>query len=166
MYKRILVPTDGSACSEQGIRHSLRLAKRVGAEMVFLHVIEPLPAALTTATPSAGFPGLGLYVDDYFGDLRQVGRTALDAAAGLARRAGVRSRTELVGPAHPAEAIVSVAEKKRCDLIVMGSHGRSGLTRFVLGSVTEGVLRRTTKALLVVHCTEKPGRKARRRRKA
>lgn len=164
MYKRILIPIDGSKCSDQGARDGIRLASEIEAEVLLLFVIEPLPAAVTVPSPE-GYAGLAPYVDDYFSDLKRMGKTSLEAAARLAKKSGVRARTNLVGPAHPVNTIVRIAQRKRCDLIVMGSHGRSGLSRFILGSVTEGVLRSTTKSLLVVHCRGGESLRSRRRRK-
>ncbi len=65
---------------------------------------------------------------------------------------GVTADVRLVGPGDASDLIAGAADREECDLIVMGSHGRSGLRRRVLGSVTEGVLRKTTKTLLVVRC--------------
>src|SRR3972149_302663 len=148
MYRRILVPTDGSPCSDQGVRHALRLAKRVHGEVVFLHVLEPL-----LPVTHAGYPAFAARAEDQDAHKR-VGAQALARAESLARKVKVRSRSRLVGPAGPEETIVQIAAGGRFALIVMGSHGRRGVRRLVLGSVTEGVLRGTTKPLLVVHCAE------------
>jgi nucleotide-binding universal stress UspA family protein len=77
MYKRLLIATDGSSCSEQGIAEGVRLAKRIGARVVFVHVMEPLPAALAAGPPGDGFPAMALYADDYFSDMRRIGSDAL-----------------------------------------------------------------------------------------
>jgi nucleotide-binding universal stress UspA family protein len=148
LYKRILIPTDGSRCSEIGVRYGLRLAKHAGARVILIHVLEPLP----TVT-HAGYPAYVTTERDAE-EGRKVGEQALARAQRLAQRSRVPAEVRLAGPASPAEAIAEVAEKVRCDLIVMASHGRSGVRRIVLGSVTEGVLRSTRRSLLVVRCPE------------
>jgi nucleotide-binding universal stress UspA family protein len=164
MYKRILVPTDGSECSEQGVRHAVKLASRIGATLHFLYVVEPLPAAAAGGLGPDGGIGLAYYADDYFKAARQAGTAALDAARRLARRANVRATGEVAGPANPSNTIIRTAQRRRADIIVMASHGRSGLQRFVLGSVTEGVMRLSSSPLLVVRCA--PRRRTTKRRGA
>lgn len=152
MYTRLLIPTDGSPCSELGIRHGLRLAKLTGAEVILLHVIEPV-----TPPTHAGIPAVADF-ETHLETVRRTGSHALAAAERQAREAGVSARVQMTGPSDPAEGIVEVAESESCDLIVMGSHGRSGLRRLILGSVTESVLRKITRTLLIVHCSgEDPG---------
>jgi nucleotide-binding universal stress UspA family protein len=107
---------------------------------------------------------MALYADDYFSDMRRIGSDALKSAQRAAARARVAAEVVLAGPVAPAPAIVRVAERRRCDLIVMASHGRGGLQRVVLGSVTEGVLRRTRRPLLVIRCTARRRTTRKRRR--
>lgn len=147
MYKRILIATDGSPCGEVGVRHGVRLARLTGAEVIFIHVLEAVSPPVHAGIPAE------IDFEEHLEAARQMGSSALEAAQRLARDAGVLARARLVGPADPAESIVEVSEEEACDLIVMGSHGRSGLRRLILGSVTEGVLRRIATALLVVPCS-------------
>jgi nucleotide-binding universal stress UspA family protein len=143
MYKKILMPTDGSACSHKAITEGLEVAKSMGASVTFLYAVENISATLWISPESVPY-GLELIED-----LKRVGNEALSKALELAQAAGVEAETKLV-EARPVEAIL--AEAKNHDLIVMGTHGRSGLDRFMLGSVTEAVLHRSDKPVLVLRC--------------
>ncbi|GEM85089.1 universal stress protein [Meiothermus hypogaeus] len=141
MYKKILMPTDGSACSQKAITEGLEVAKSMGASVTFLYAVENISSTLWISPESVPY-GLELIED-----LKRVGSEALSKAAELAQTAGVEAETKLV-EAKPVDAIL--AEAKNHDLIVMGTHGRSGLDRFMLGSVTEAVLHRSDKPVLVL----------------
>lgn len=143
MYKKILMPTDGSSCSQTAIREGLEVAKSMGAQVTFLYAVENISSSLWISPESVPY-GLELIED-----LKRVGSEALSKARELAQAAGVEAETKLV-EARPVEAIL--AEAKNHDLIVMGTHGRSGLDRFMLGSVTEAVLHRSDKPVLVLRC--------------
>lgn len=140
MYKRLLMPTDGSACSLAAIREGLEVAKVLGAEVTFLYVLEN-PTGLWMA------PETGAYIQELAQDLRKVGQAALDEAEKLAKEAGVASSGKL-REGNVTATILD--EAKNYDLLVMGTHGRTGLDKLLLGSVTEGVLHRTDKPVLVV----------------
>jgi nucleotide-binding universal stress UspA family protein len=116
MYRHILIPTDGSKLAERGVAHGLALAKSVGAKVSVIFVVEPAFAAT--------------------GDFAIV----LDRAANAAREAGVSCETIQVENVQPHQAITAAAEDKGCDLIVMSSHGLSGLSLLLIGSVTNKVL--------------------------
>lgn len=141
MYKKILMPTDGSACSQKAISEGLDVAKSMGASVTFLYAVENISSTLWISPESVPY-GLELIED-----LKRVGGEALSKASELAKAAGVDAETKLV-ETRPVEAIL--AEAKNHDLIVMGTHGRSGLDRFMLGSVTEAVLQRSDKPVLVL----------------
>lgn len=141
MYKKILMPTDGSNCSQTAIREGLEVAKEMGARVTFLYALENISSSLWISPESVP------YGVELIEDLKRVGSEALK----LAQAAGVEAETKLV-EARPVEAILS--EAKNHDLIVMGTHGRSGLDRFMLGSVTETVLHRSDKPVLVLRCKE------------
>jgi nucleotide-binding universal stress UspA family protein len=140
MYKRLLMPTDGSACSLAAIREGLEVAKILGAEVTFLYVLEN-PTSLWMA------PESGAYLQELIQDLRKVGQSALEEAEKLAKEAGVASSGKL-REGNVTATILD--EAKHYDLLVMGTHGRTGLDKLLLGSVTEGVLHRTDKPVLVV----------------
>ena len=141
MYKKILMPTDGSAASQKAIGQGLELARLSGAQVTFLYVLENVSYSLWISPESLPY-GLELMED-----LKRVGQEALQKAAELAQAAGVPYEAKLV-EGRPVEAILAEAEDH--DLIVMGTHGRSGLDRFMLGSVTEAVLHRSEKPVLVL----------------
>jgi nucleotide-binding universal stress UspA family protein len=143
MYKKILMPTDGSACSQKAITTGLDLARTMGASVTFMYAVEGIGSTLWVSPESVPY-GLELIED-----LKRVGKEALSKASELATAAGISAETRLV-EARPVEAIL--AEAKNHDLIVMGTHGRSGLDRFMMGSVTEAVLHRSDKPVLVLRC--------------
>lgn len=116
MYRHILIPTDGSALAEHGVAHGLALAKSIGAKISVINVMEPLFAVT--------------------GDFASV----LDRVANAAKEAGVSCETIQVENGQPHQAIIATAEDKGCDLIVMSSHGLSGLSMLLIGSVTNKVL--------------------------
>ncbi|MGV7216960.1 universal stress protein [Bradyrhizobium sp. UFLA05-112] len=127
MYRHILIPTDGSVLAEHGVAHGLALAKFVGAKVSVINVVEPLFAVT--------------------GDFASV----LDNAANAAKKAGVPCETIQVESGQPHQAIIATAQDKDCDLIVMSSHGLSGLPMLLMGSVTNKVLTYTKIPVLVCH---------------
>ncbi|MGQ9735810.1 MAG: universal stress protein [Thermaceae bacterium] len=143
MYQRILMPIDGSPCSEQALRHGLGLAKALSAKVHFLYVLEN-PAQAIWITPESVPYGLELLED-----LRRIGEEAVNKALQQARELGVEAMGE-VKEGLPVPTIVE--ESERYDLLVMGTHGRTGLDKLLLGSVTEGVLHRTKTPTLAVRC--------------
>ena len=125
MYRHILIPTDGSELAERGVLHGLALAKSVGARVSAINVVEPLFAVT--------------------GDFASV----LDSVAKTAGEAGVPCETIQMENVQPHEAIIATAEDRGCNLIVMSSHGLSGLSMFLLGSVTNKVLTHAKTPVLV-----------------
>ncbi|WP_114313235.1 universal stress protein [Thermus caldifontis] len=143
MYKSILMPTDGSPCSLQALEHGLSLAKVLGAKVHFLYVLENPAQAIWIAPESVPY-GLELLED-----LKKAGEEAIAKALNLAQEKGVEATGE-VKEGVPVPTIVEAA--KGFDLLVMGTHGRTGLDKLLLGSVTEGVLHRVGIPVLVVRC--------------
>lgn len=142
-YKRILVAVDGSGASSKGLREALRLAKREGARLFILHVVNEFPA----------FAGMdGSAPVDLVPMLREGGRRILARARAAAEKAKVKPtilmREIIGGPA--ADPIVREAKKQRADLIVLGTHGRRGVRRMVLGSDAEQVVRTSPVPVLLV----------------
>ena len=127
MYRHILIPTDGSELAEQG----LALAKSLGAKVSVIFVVEPF----------SEMKGRFLETIARYVELRkEQARSVLDRAANAAKEAGVSCETVQVENEQPHQAIIAAAEDKGCDLIVMSSHGRSGLSMLLIGSVTNKVL--------------------------
>lgn len=140
VYKKILVPTDGSAPSDAALQEALKFAKVLGCGVRIVYVWEPMSYILAEGPV------------DLSAAMRRQGEHVLDGAAAKAREAGVTPETALVEAADrrvPA-AIADEAVRSQCDLIVMGTHGRRGFEHLVLGSVAEGVLRRATVPVLLL----------------
>jgi nucleotide-binding universal stress UspA family protein len=140
--RQILCPTDFSTPSARAFEHALVLAAWYRAPVTVLHVL-PEPVAAAPALPYGFTPAL---VD---GSLRDAMQTELSSLVGPANRAGLHAVAEL-RDGHPATETVRVAQELHADLIVMGTHGRTGFQRFVLGSVAETVLRRAPCPVLTV----------------
>ena len=143
-YRRIVVAVDGSPTSMKGLREAIRLAKDGSGQLVLVHVVNEFVAF---ANLDGFAPGV-----DLVPSLREGGRRILARAKALADKQRVRARTvmreTLGGPA--ADTIVREARKQRADLIVLGTHGRRGLRRAVLGSDAEQVVRRSPVPVLLV----------------
>jgi nucleotide-binding universal stress UspA family protein len=143
-YRRILAAVDGSAAAKRGLREAIRLAKVEGAELVILHVVDEFHAYALAEN--------GGFVASVHGELRRAGQVIVDKALALARRGGVEAKIvlrEVLGGSVAAQ-IVREAKKQRSDLIVLGTHGRRGIGRLVLGSDAEEVVRRAPVPVLLV----------------
>jgi nucleotide-binding universal stress UspA family protein len=144
LYRRILVPVDGSTTSLKGLKEALRLARAMKAKLVLLHVLDEFYIAAS--------PELATSYDEVVGALRDGGRRILAKAEKAARTGGVKPETvlceSLAGRAGPE--IVRQAKKARADLIVIGTHGRKGLQRLALGSDAEQVVRNSRVPVLLV----------------
>lgn len=135
---------DGSAASMKGLREALRIARDDRAQVLLLHVVNELYAF---ATLDGAAPAV-----DLVPALREGGRRTLDKAKALADKAGVSAKTilrETLGGAA-ADTIVREARKQRADLVVLGTHGRRGIRRLVLGSDAEQVVRASPVPVLLV----------------
>ena len=147
LYKHILVPTDGSTLSLKAARAATRLAARLGAKMAAVYVIPPY-------TPPMGVDGF-VYVPEamspttYDKAMKAHAEKALGKVAAIASRARVTCSKLAVNDARPWKGIVDTARAKDCDLIVMASHGRSGLSGVLLGSETTKVLTHSKTPVLV-----------------
>ncbi len=144
MYDRILVPVDGSATAELGLREAIGLAARVQARLVLLHVVDDFPFMIELAS-AASF-------DDTRTRLLAMGKEILAQASRHATEGGVDNETVLreVTSLRAADAIVEEATRRQCSLIVMGTHGRRGFNRLAMGSDAELVLRESAVPVLLV----------------
>jgi nucleotide-binding universal stress UspA family protein len=140
MYRHILIPTDGSELAERGVEQGLALAKSLGARISVIFVLEPF-SELTGRFLEA--------VASYAALRKEQATSILDRAANAARKVGVACETIEVENGQPHQAIIAAAEDKGCDLIVMSSHGRSGLSALLVGSVTTKVLAHAKTPVLV-----------------
>ena len=153
MYTKILVPIDGSRTSARGLDEAIKLAKGQKATLVLLHAVDE-------AVVTYGADMVPVYVDRMLESMREGGRKILARAAARVRARGVKSKSVLVekfvGPV--ADSIIAQAKKQRADLIVIGTHGRRGVTRLLMGSDAESVVRRSHAPVLLVRSREQPRR--------
>jgi nucleotide-binding universal stress UspA family protein len=170
MFKRILVAVDGSATSNAGLRAAVALAADQRSTLAVVHVIDLTPPVVG---PEAAFY-LPSYIDDYEAALVKGGRKLLDKAVALARAAGVRAEPRLARTraGTVAAAVLGEARKAKADVIVLGTHGRRGLRRVVMGSDAEAIVRQSRVPVLLVRGARAlrtpsaaPKRAAKRRRR-
>ena len=151
MFKKILIPTDGSTLSSQAANKGVLFAKEIGAEVVALHVAQPFAATV-------GFDGMAaayaITDEDYEKTIADQAQKYLQAVADRAETAEVKVTKVAATNFNVADGVVQAAEEHGCDLIFIGSHGRSGLSRLLLGSVTSKVLGLAKTAVLVYRVNE------------
>ncbi|WP_049941609.1 universal stress protein [Haloterrigena turkmenica] len=147
MYERILIPTDGSETAETAVEHALDLAEKYGAEVHALYVVDTDSMSLSLGAEQVDRIEQGQY--DEMDDVRERAERATGYIADRAQERGLES-VENVSAGKPHSLIADYIEDKDIDLVVMGSHGRSGIRRALLGSVTERTLRSTHVPVLVV----------------
>ena len=147
MYRHILIPTDGSELAEQAVKNGLSLAKSVGAKVTVIIVEEPNWLGAPSFAEHGAIKELGKYTEQ----IKNYDASVLNRAADAAKQAGVPCETIQVKDVKPYQAIIATAADRGCDLIVMATHGRGGLSAVVLGSVTNKVLTHTKIPVLVCH---------------
>lgn len=149
MYQRILVPLDGSATAESGLREAIGLAAELKARLVLLHIVDDF-TMLVEMSAVANY-------EDMLKGLRQYGLEVLSKARHAAENAGVHAEAVLreVTQERVADVVVAQAKQHHCELIVMGTHGRRGFSRMALGSNVELVARSSPVPVLLVR-TETP----------
>ena len=143
MFDRILIPTDGSDPAKPAVEMALGLAETHGAT---LHVLFIVDQPTTVSGMGEGFSGL----DDLLDALEKQGHQATKAIVEQARELDIET-TAAVRYGNPHDDILSYAEDNDIDVIVMGTHGRTGVKRALLGSVTENVVRHSEIPVLTVH---------------
>ena len=134
MYANILIPTDGSELAGRAVQHGIALAKRIGAKITVLTVLSPFHTFTTDAQMIEDTP------DQYKARMQKHAEKTLGAVAQSAQAAGVACKTVQIEHEYPYQAIIDTAASRDCDLIVMASHGRHGMSAIVLGSETIKVL--------------------------
>ncbi len=149
MYKRILVPVDGSATSAKGLEEAIRLAKLTGASLELVNVVDEMSLAF-------GVEAYATYSQDVLAALREGAREILEKAQQRAASAGVGVDTKAIETfgARVADLIVDEAVATKADLIVIGTHGRRGVGRLLLGSDAEQILRLAPVPVLLVRGTD------------
>ena len=147
MYERILIATDGSELAGKGLAHGLALAAALRVPVLVVTVTEPWMPAFDDALALSADPAMQAQYKE--GCSRSAQRILQDAAA-QAAGAGAACETVQVAEGYPSEAIARVAVERGAGLVVMASHGRSGLGRMLLGSQTQALLAKATVPVLVV----------------
>ena len=141
-FQRILCATDFSSVADAGLDRAVRLAAREGAQLVLLHVLAPITAYVLPDV-------VGSIAVDLDEQAREDARRELRRLEERVRSTGVPTHTVLVQGYAPLQ-IARAAERLHSDLIVLGTHGRIGLTRMLLGSVAEAVVRRAPCPVLMI----------------
>ena len=143
MYKHILLATDGSELSDRALKFGIKVAQCSDAKVTVITAIRPwhtvAPGEMMLAFPEA----------EYLKGATANAQSILDRAEKIAQEANVECEALLILRKEPWQAITEAAEDHGCDLIVMGSHGRSGLSKLILGSETQKVLTHATVPVLV-----------------
>ena len=143
MFKRILVPTDGSDITAKAVDASIALAKSVGAKLYTISVKEPFPySAISEMQPTPP--------QEFFDAQERIAAKRVQAVTELCAKADVPCQAHTVEALHPWEAIIDHAKRMECDLLVMASHGRRGVSALLLGSETQKVLTHSKVPVLVV----------------
>jgi nucleotide-binding universal stress UspA family protein len=144
MYKRLLVPVDGSSTARLGLTEAIRLAKQLSASLRIIHVVDEFVAD-SALGPAA-------YYDKWVEALREGGRTTLASAQSFAQSNGVQPEAVLIETIgrRAADVIIEQARQWPADLIVMGTHGRRGVRRLLMGSDAELVVRSSPVPVLLV----------------
>lgn len=153
MYKKILVPVDGSETSMRGLTEAIKIAKAEGSELCLVHIVNEFILDYTYSS--------GVYVTDLIESLVKAGKEILEAAETAVKRNGIRAQGVLlqsIGGAA-ADLILSQAKAWQADLIVMGTHGRRGLARLAMGSDAEQVVRAANVPVLLVRGVARQGMK-------
>jgi nucleotide-binding universal stress UspA family protein len=146
MFMHILLPTDGSAISRRAVKQGIALAKKSGARITAIHVVPEFKLMVDEGITMLS-PTLKKRFED---EGRARAQKMLDDISKQARARGVRCATLCVASDLPYQQIIAAARRKKCDLILMASHGRRGLSSLLLGSETAKVLLHTKVPVLVV----------------
>ena len=145
MFRHVLIPTDGSAVASKAVRAGVRFAKETGARVTGYYAFDTLKANVNYG----GYMVNEKVLAEIDKRARRVGQKHLDAMAKVAKSARVRFQAVCDKTGYPAEGIIATARKRKCDVIFIASHGRSGLSKLVMGSVTQKVLAHSKIPVLV-----------------
>jgi nucleotide-binding universal stress UspA family protein len=164
MFDRIVVAVDGSPTSNRGLKTAIDLAKSHGATLHAIHVVDDMVIAQGAAGMNSGGYVPPQFVDEWLTQLREAGRHILRDAERIAQSRGYHLQSVLIetlgqGVAH---VILKQVRRLRADLIVMGTHGRRGLRRVVMGSDAETVVREARVPVLLVRSPLKASSSSRR----
>lgn len=143
MFKKILVPTDGSALAQSAATTAAQLAKSQGAEVIGVYVIDPFPYIGMGEASAAG-------LQSYLTESRNLAGQALEALGKVCAAEGVPFAGDTIERNVVYEGVIETAQAEGCDLIVMASHGRQGVKALILGSVAQKVLTHAKVPVLIV----------------
>lgn len=143
-YKRILVPLDGSGWSKRAIPHAVDIARANGSEIVLLHVFRPPAADYADTITLAGQEG-------QIRQLREALEQQFSSIANELKNEDIPVRTQVIEGLGVAGAICDYVNDENIDLVVMSTHGRTGLARFILGSVARKVMEGVEVPVLLIH---------------
>ena len=146
MYRKILVPTDGTELSQNAVREACGLARSVSAELLVLHVRSPIDSPHHVEGGALS----RLPQSTVMEEVEEEERTVLESAMRMATDAHVGAKMAFVSAYSVYETIIRVAKEEQCDLIVMSSHGRRGLAGLLVGSETQKLLTHAKIPVLVV----------------
>ncbi len=152
MYRKILITTDGSAVSRHTACAGVEFARQMGAQVLVLYVAPSYQYPVYVEIVPPAYPS----EEEYMARMRQVGGEHVTEVLEAARKAGVACEAMTAFADSTALKIVDVADEQHCDLIFIGSHGRSGWGQLLLGSVTNKVLSHTTRPVLVHRLIKEP----------
>lgn len=136
--KKILAPIDGSQNSLEALKSAKDMAEKFGAELVIINVQKPA----SFDSPDA--------VDEDMSVLEERAKKILDKGLEVVKDTSVKVRSEMVCCGDPADQIIYFADQEDADLIMMGSHGLSGVKRFLIGSVSNKVLQHSSKPVMII----------------
>jgi nucleotide-binding universal stress UspA family protein len=150
MYKHILLPTDGSKLSTKGVQQAIKMARALRAKITAVHVVASYHQLLRDQEDGFMMPVIATLKEDFEDRAAARAKEILSPVKEAASKAGVRCDTVTAIGDFPFEAIIKQARKSKCDLIMMASHGRSGIKGLLLGSETAKVLTHSKIPVLVV----------------
>jgi nucleotide-binding universal stress UspA family protein len=153
MYQKILITTDGSAVSQHTACAGVKFARQMGAEVLALFVAPEYQYPVYVEIVPPAYPS----EEEYAQQMKRLGEEYMGSIMRAAEGCGLKHACMTAFSDAAALKIVDVAEQQQCDLIFMGSHGRSGWGQLLLGSVTNKVLSHTTRPVLVHRLIREPG---------
>lgn len=143
MFSRILAAIDDSECADSALALAIELAAANHSKLIIVRVVDPVEASAPVMDPYGA-------VQPYLAAIEENARDLIDRATARAAAAGVAADGRVLSGA-PVATLVDLAKRERADVVVLGSHGRKGLSRLIVGSVAEGVMREASCPTLVVH---------------
>jgi len=145
MYEKILVPIDGSDTSSRGLQEAIGLAKLAGGSIRLIHIVDEMVF-------TSGIDGSAVIMGDVISSLKEAGQSCLDKARDKVEQAGIKADSVLVEGfgTRVSDTVIEQAARWGASIIVLGTHGRRGVSRLVLGSDAEQILRSAPVPVLLV----------------